>query len=152
MNGIRRAVFDTSTMVSAALRVGSVPSQALLHAFGCSDLCESAATLAELEMVLKRKKFNRYLDSETRAAFLTLVRRNARFFEVTQPDMEAVNPACRDPKDNKFLALAQVAEADVIVTSDEDLLVLHPWRQIPILRPAEFLAGSARAWKKNVGG
>ena len=149
MNHIRRAVFDTSTMVSAALRVGSVPSQALLHAFGSSDLCESAATLAELEMVLKRKKFNRYLDSESRMAFLTLVRRNARLFEVAQSDMEAVNPACRDPKDNKFLALAQVAEADAIITSDEDLLVLNPWHQIPILRPSEFLAGSARDWKKN---
>ena len=124
-------------------------SHALLHAFACSDLCESAATLAELEMVLKRKKFDRYLDSESRGAFLTLVRRNARLFEVTESDLEAVDPVCRDPEDNKFLALAKVAEADAIVTSDEDLLVLHPWHQIPILRPADFLASSARTWKKR---
>ncbi len=61
MRGIRRVVFDTSTMVSAALRIDSVPSQALLHALGCSELCGSSETLAELDKVLKRKKFNRYL-------------------------------------------------------------------------------------------
>jgi uncharacterized protein len=27
----------------------------------------------------------------------------------------------------------------VIVSGDEDLLVLHPWRGIPVLRPAIFL-------------
>jgi predicted nucleic acid-binding protein len=30
-------------------------------------------------------------------------------------------------------------EADVIVSGDEDLLVLHPFRDIPIVAPAEFL-------------
>ena len=38
-----------------------------------------------------------------------------------------------------FLALALAAEAEVIVSSDEDLLVLHPWRGISILNPAEFI-------------
>jgi hypothetical protein len=30
--------------------------------------------------------------------------------------------------------------ADAIITGDEDLLVLHPFRGIPILNPAGFLA------------
>jgi len=30
--------------------------------------------------------------------------------------------------------------ADVIVSSDEDLLVLYPWREIPILTPAAFIS------------
>lgn len=47
--------------------------------------------------------------------------------------------ACRDAKDNKYLELALAAQADAIISGDEDLLVLHPWRGIPILRPAEFL-------------
>jgi uncharacterized protein len=47
--------------------------------------------------------------------------------------------ACRDPKDDKFLELAVNASADIIVTGDEDLLVLHPFRGISILRPADFL-------------
>jgi predicted nucleic acid-binding protein len=47
---------------------------------------------------------------------------------------------CRDAKDDKYLELALAAGADMIVSSDEDLLVLHPWRGIPILSPADFLA------------
>ena len=35
---------------------------------------------------------------------------------------------CRDAKDNKYLELALAAGADPIVSSDDDLLVLHPWR------------------------
>jgi len=37
---------------------------------------------------------------------------------------------CRDPKDNKILALAWSGHADLIVTGDEDLLCLHPWREL----------------------
>jgi hypothetical protein len=33
------------------------------------------------------------------------------------------------------------AEADAVVSSDEDLLVLHPWRGIAIVTPAEFSVG-----------
>ena len=47
--------------------------------------------------------------------------------------------SCRDPKDNQFLELAVNGQADFIVTGDEDLLVLHPFRAIPILTPRDFL-------------
>jgi predicted nucleic acid-binding protein len=46
---------------------------------------------------------------------------------------------CRDPDDNKYLELAEAAGAAVLVSSDNDLLVLHPWRGVRILRPAEFM-------------
>jgi predicted nucleic acid-binding protein len=46
---------------------------------------------------------------------------------------------CRDPKDDKFLSLALAAGADCIVSSDADLLALHPYRGIAIVTPAVFL-------------
>lgn len=46
---------------------------------------------------------------------------------------------CRDPTDDKFLELAINGAADVIVSGDADLLVLHPFRGIPILSPAGFI-------------
>ena len=57
---------------------------------------------------------------------------------------EAVEPSrgltvCRDPKDDKFLDIAVEGHADALVTGDEDLLVLHPFRGIPIVQSAEFL-------------
>ena len=136
----RRVVLDTSTLVSAALRVGSVPYQALMKALSAWDVCASAETLAELEQVLDREKFDRYLDRGSRQEFVALMRRNVHLFAAPKADLMSVEPACRYSRDNQFLALALVAEADVVVSSDDDLLVLHPWRGIPVVTPAEFLS------------
>jgi uncharacterized protein len=46
---------------------------------------------------------------------------------------------CRDPDDDKFLEVALNGSADVIVTGDEDLLGMSPWRGIQILSPGNFL-------------
>lgn len=48
---------------------------------------------------------------------------------------------CRDVKDNKFLELAATGRADYIISGDQDLLVLNPFRGILILTPREFLSG-----------
>ena len=48
--------------------------------------------------------------------------------------------ACRDPKDNKFLELAVAGSAGYLISGDEDLLVLNPFRGIRIVTPAEFTA------------
>jgi putative PIN family toxin of toxin-antitoxin system len=136
---VRRAVFDTSTLVSAALRLGSIPHQALLRAMRSCDLCASAATLAELKEVLARDKFRRYQTEAARERFLQIIENHVRRFIVREEDCLSLNPACRDPKDNKFLALAAESEAEILVSSDEDLLVLDPWREVRILRPADFL-------------
>ena len=42
---------------------------------------------------------------------------------------------CRDAKDNRCLELALSAQATTIVSGDEDLLVLDPWRGVRVLRP-----------------
>jgi predicted nucleic acid-binding protein len=53
--------------------------------------------------------------------------------------------ACREPTDDKFLELAVNGHADLIVTGDPDLLVLNPFRDIPIIAPAAaFVQGIAR--------
>jgi putative PIN family toxin of toxin-antitoxin system len=134
-----RVVFDTSTLVSAALRTGSVPHQALVHALHMGDICVCASTLAELDEVLMRPKFDRYQPPQTRQAFATFMRLHATWFAVSESQISSVHPPCRDIKDNQFLALSQACAATVLVSSDADLLVLHPWHDIPILTPAAFL-------------
>lgn len=52
--------------------------------------------------------------------------------------------ACRDPTDDKFLELAVNGRADVIVSGDADLLELNPFRDIPVVPPAVFVAGMVR--------
>jgi predicted nucleic acid-binding protein len=46
---------------------------------------------------------------------------------------------CRDPKDEYVLALALEGLAESILTEDQDLLVLNPWRGIHITRLFDFL-------------
>ena len=140
MSTLRRVVFDTSTLVGAALKPGSVPHRALLQALAQCDVCASAQTLLELEQVMQRDKFDRYLSREIRLDFIAVLRKAMHFFAVMQADEKGLQPPCRDPKDNKFLALAQVCGADALVSSDDDLLVLNPWRGIPVLSPAAFLS------------
>jgi uncharacterized protein len=145
MSLLRRAVLDTSTLVGAALKSGSVPHQALLLALARCDVCASVPTWLELERVMQHRRFDRYLARDIRLEFAAMLRQSMHFFAVTPADEAALQPPCRDASDNKFLALVQVCQSDVLVSSDDDLLVLHPWRGVPVLRPAEFLAGLGAA-------
>lgn len=139
MSLVRRVVVDTSTLVSAAIKPGAVPHQALTHALASGDVCASVQTWLELERVMQRDRLDRYLGRAVRLEFTALLRQHMHFFAVTPADEAALQPACRDAADNKFLALVQVCQADVLVSSDDDLLLLNSWRGVPVLRPAEFL-------------
>lgn len=135
-------VFDTSSLISAALRVGSIPSRALRRALAEWEVRACRESLAELEVVLRRKHLERYLPESDRSRFVAWYRGGVTVFSVGDSDLIRLSPRCRDPKDNVFLALARTAQATVIVSSDNDLLVLHPWQGIAILTPAQFLAQS----------
>lgn len=52
--------------------------------------------------------------------------------------------ACRDSTNDKFLELAVNGHADSILTGDSDLLVLNPFRGIPIVNPATFVQEASR--------
>lgn len=130
----RRVVLDTGVLVSAAIRPGSVPALALHKALMHFDVCVSGATWAELETVMGRAKFDAYLALGAREAFVAGLRSHVRWIEV-QSDVAD----CADRKDNKFLALALDAGAELIVSSDPHLTTMHPWRGIPIVVPAGFL-------------
>ena len=48
-------------------------------------------------------------------------------------------PVCRDPDDDVVLALALAASADLIVSGDNDLLVLDQFEGVPIVNAAQAL-------------
>jgi putative PIN family toxin of toxin-antitoxin system len=134
MSFARRIVFDTGVLVSAAILPESTPALALEKAWLYFDICASTATLAELEMVLSRPKFDRYADAALRQSFIAGFRQHVRLIDVASEVTD-----CPDPADNKFLALAEAVEAELIVASDPHLTDMHPWRGIPIMPPAAFL-------------
>lgn len=133
----RPIVIDTGILVSAAIRAQSVPALALERALLHYEVCASAETLAELQQVLTRQKFDRYISVAQRQIFLTGLTQHLRLAEVTRLVTE-----CTDPNDDKFLALALAVNAELILASDPHLTQMHPWRGIPILPPAAFLVGA----------
>lgn len=135
-----KAVIDTSCLLSAALRPRSIPDRAVKLAISTCQVYTCTEHIAEVEAVFRRPRFNCYIDLESRLSLLQNFRTNALFCIVTKSTLIELRGCCRDESDEFLLALALTAHANVIVSSDHDLLVLHPWRGIPILTPAQFLA------------
>jgi putative PIN family toxin of toxin-antitoxin system len=129
-----RIVFDTNALVSRLLLANSVPAQAVHKAVNEAQLLVSDATMTELADVLARPKFDAYVSLEDRQQFFRLLGRIAEMVPVVHTIR-----ACRDPRDDKFLELAVNGDAGLIVTGDEDLLALHPFRGIPVITPAAYV-------------
>jgi predicted nucleic acid-binding protein len=53
--------------------------------------------------------------------------------------VETIEPVSRDPKDDIFLACAKVAQADYLVTEDNDLLVLGQRDNTRVINVMTFL-------------
>ncbi len=89
----------------------------------------------ELIDVFHRPKFDRFISLERRLLFL------ADYLQFAEPvDSLHVVTDCVDPKDDMILECALAGRADIILTGDDHLLRLHPWRGIAILTPADYLA------------
>lgn len=129
-----RIVLDTNTLVSAALIKKSISRDAFDKALQIGQLLASEKTLNELADVLAREKFDKYVSLKERQEFYV------SYLEiVNMKDIVEVITDCRDSKDNKFLEIAVSGKANIIVSGDADLLVLHPYRNIEILTPRQFL-------------
>ena len=98
-------------------------------------LIRSAETLEEFARKIALSKFDKYLNPDEKAR--AIVRYRDESISVTPDTLIKASP---DVKDNMFLELALAASADCIVSGDKKhLLILHPFRGIPILSPADFL-------------
>ena len=129
-----RVVIDTNAWISRLLLADSVAARAVDKALARFEVVVSEASVEELADVLSREKFDRYVSLQDREEFLR------RMLQVTTmvPVLSEITD-CRDPKDNRFLALALDSESDCIVSGDGDLLALNPWRGIEIISPGAFL-------------
>jgi len=129
MHSGSRIVVDTNALISRALIPSSVAAQALSMVESSHLWLVSEATMKELAEVLLRPKFALYITGEQVAGLLARLDSIAE----TVPILHHVT-ACRDPKDDTFLDVAINGNANGIITGDADLLALHPFRGIAILR------------------
>jgi uncharacterized protein len=133
-----RVVIDCNVAVSAVLCHNSLPRQVVDTACLQGKLLVSTNTIEELEEVLRRPKFNRYITKLERLEFLAALVKSAEHILITEKITH-----CRDSRDDKYLELAVSGQATHIVSGDLDLRVLHPFRGIAILTPQAFLESMA---------
>lgn len=133
MNDLR-IVIDTNILVSSILIESSLPDMAFKAARKNGKILLSDVTSQELQAVLNRPKFDRYISRDIRHQFLAKIKLESEQIVIFETIQE-----CRDPKDNKFLEVAVNGNANYIITGDRDLLELHPFRGIYILNPRQFL-------------
>jgi putative PIN family toxin of toxin-antitoxin system len=130
-------VLDTNVLVSGLLTQNSTPQRVYDYAIAQATLLISQTTLLELERVLIRPKFDRYVSLEKRLRFIASFVVRAEHIDITESIA-----LCRDPQDNHLLELAACGSATHLITGDQDLLVLNPFRDIIIQQPSEFLSAT----------
>lgn len=103
----------------------------MVRALGTCTVVTSVPLLDEFERTLRAK----FMLRPAAHAFLTQLRVRVRLVEpVTLP-----SPVSRDADDDVVLATAVAAGATVIVTGDQDLLVVGRYNGVDVVSPREFL-------------
>lgn len=129
-----RAVLDPGVLVSALITPTGISAKLLLAArAGRFELIASPFLFEELDSVLRRKKFRRYVGFDAVGAYLELLHHDAQL----AADPGAAPPIrCADPDDDYLIALAHNQSA-ALVSGDSHLLELAD--QIPVFSPVDFL-------------
>lgn len=87
----------------------------------------------ELIEVLLRPKFKRYFSHEDIRELISLLLSKTERINITEYFED-----CRDSKDNFLLNLCVSGNADYLITGDDDLLTLSPFRGVEIINYQQF--------------
>jgi hypothetical protein len=134
-----KAVLDTNVLISGFISPHGTPAKIITEwRKKRFELVLSPAIIKEVSDVLQRDKIRRYyeyIDKNLAPKFIMGLKR----FATIVPGAIEVNVIDTDPADNIFLAAALEGEADFVISGDEHLLTLKEYKNITILKPAEFL-------------
>jgi putative PIN family toxin of toxin-antitoxin system len=134
-----RVVFDTNVLVGYLL-THRPPIATLIDVYLAREKIAPVTApglLEELDRVLQYPKLQRYYTEEERTRFVAPLMALSEMVELP----EVLPHICRDPDADRVIACAVAGDAAVIVSGDDDLLVLKQVGEIPILSPANLLAG-----------
>ena len=139
MAGVTRLVLDTNVWLDWL--VFDEPAIAPLRAAHDArrvEIVMDVACEAELVRVLAYDLGRHSIDAQAQAVCLARCR---GIVKGVQSGVAQGLPQCRDPDDQKFLALAYAARADFLVTKDQALLELaHRVAQFRIVAPADCVS------------
>ncbi len=127
-----RAVIDTNLWISF-LFGKRVADLLTMIQNGKVEVVTDARQIAEIGAVLSRPKIRKIIGPQHRAIMLRFVHRKAK---LVTPKRRI--KACRDPNDDYLLEIAVEAKATFLVSSDDDLLELDPFRSVRIVSYRDF--------------
>lgn len=133
-----KVLLDTNIWISGLLWGGNPRRIIKLAVSEQIILYSSKILIDELQATLAYPKLQRRLEKLAITAEELLVE-VAGITQLSQPVTISELDQLRDPKDKIVLETALGVPVEVIVSGDEDLLILGEFRQIPILTTKQFL-------------
>ena len=142
-----KVVIDTNVWLSALLWGGQPNLIIQLIEQKQIQAISSENILTELTDILQKPKLQKRLDRlRITAEEIVIIAKRLMTLVVIE---EVIIPELRDPKDQMVLATAISGNAKIVISGDKDLLVLHPYGNISILLPQEFLARYFPEYRNN---
>ncbi len=130
-----RVVIDPGVWIAAVISPHGAPAALLQHWMrGDFEVVVSPKLLEELESVLRRQKFRKYLSEREATEYADLLRRFASVHK-DPPEQHGLTP---DPGDDYLVSLARVADVHFLVSGDPHLTELSAPIP-PVLKPRLFL-------------
>ncbi len=129
----KRVILDTNLWISFLISKNYSKLDDLLFSKQCI-LIFSAELLEEFLEVANRPKFRRLFSASDIEDLMETIHEYGDLIKVTTKVEE-----CRDTRDNFLLSLAHDGKADILLTGDDDLLVLKKYYKTTIMTIAEFL-------------
>ncbi|MBE7440755.1 MAG: putative toxin-antitoxin system toxin component, PIN family [Spirochaetales bacterium] len=127
-----RITLDTNVLLAAFIAEG-LCQRVYSECLKGHELILSEFILEEIRLVFKRKA---RMPAVQILRNIESIRGNAEIIEIPV-DVERV---CRDANDDAVIATAVHGQAQVLVTGDQDLLILKKHRGVRIINPRTFIA------------
>lgn len=138
-----RIVFDTNIFIAAALKGGFSEDIIKMASSNLLTLVCSEEILDELEHKLI-KKFD--WSKKDIQFFIDTIREISEMAQIE----EKLSVITRDVDDNKILECALAGKADLIVSSDQDLIKLKKFKDIAIIHPKTLSWTFPEYFKKKI--
>jgi hypothetical protein len=135
VSNVLRVVLDTTVFVRCFLGPRSAAGRIILQHNDRYRLFLALPMAEELLDVLTRPK----LRAKMRASLQDVLKALGVLSNADAVELSDIPPVSRDPNDDMFLATALAAQADYLVTEDNDLLVLGSYHGTQIVTVGQFL-------------
>lgn len=133
-----KVVLDTCVCVDLITERDMTSARCAVEALKNPDVFKSRKTMNELRRVMNLPDVERHINPIISELFFAHMAK-AKLVDVSDRDIQSVSSLIAHDGDQSFLALADKAGANYLITRDNGLLDQHSFRGVEIVDPREFL-------------